>query len=619
MLVRWTVAVAFLAPLGLHADRVVFDLGDGSQRTEVGAIVSEDSGYVVIEYDFDHRLRIATSRVKEVVRDAHPVIDCRDKYRTAEEANTADAWLELAGFAKENDLQHYEEEAYSRTLDVDPQNTEAHRGLGHVKVNGRWVTAKEARRAKQWTKKVGDMQREFSGRDWATIKPIKTKYFELKCGSTEEVEKQYEAFLQNALFPLYNKLFPPSKFTWHNEEPGTIYIMANVEQFRDFSGAPMGVGGFFIPPRNVVYAFHGSFGIRGTTLHVLAHEACHVYQWRIFKEMMAVPTWLLEGMAVYFGDGAEFGFSFRDDPREFRSDAVQIVPPYDRVLLLKRMVRSTSVYVPLEKLLVVPKMAFGAALYSNAWLVNFWCLDGEKYGAHTGEGRALLDEYILHVSTLTNKKGTFDARHLKSEADYFAGLVKKHLGRSLGNWDDELKRFVQELPLPQLGVWNDSSKRWKGQGLQLRCPSGLTIVDPQDLLPGEVVAFGPRVGDQPRITVWTRSNDFLVRIGENQKGLLKRWIRELYAVEAKGWIKDPQLVKTASGGMVEAILRGKRNVRVLPGEKMPKERPTRTVRFRATATPSKVYFFACESPPNSFESNDEKYFEYFLKNVELSE
>jgi hypothetical protein len=394
--------------------------------------------------------------------------------------------------------------------------------------------------------------------------------------------------------------------------------MANVNQFREYLPVSMGVGGFFIPPKNEVYAFHGSFGIRGTTLHVLAHEACHVYQWRIFKDINAVPTWLVEGMAVYFGDGAKFGFSFRDDPSEFKASAVEIVPPYDRVIVLKRFIQA-KMYVPLQKLLLVPHFRFNAALYSNAWLVNFWCLDGQKYGAHNGEGRKLLDEYILHASELTEANGTNKPSHLKAEADYFAGLVQKHLGRSLDNWDEELKRFIQELRLDPLGTWNPRSRKWAGLGLELNCPPGMKIVDSQDLMPGEVVAFGPRAGSHPRITVWARSNDFLARTEEK---LVMRWIQELYAVDADGWKQEPTEIKGGiwPEGSVESIFTGKRRVQVLPGEDKPEEQPTVKVRFRATATPQKVYFFACESTVKSFDEQNEESFErFFTRGVKLAD
>jgi hypothetical protein len=610
--------VLVLLGLGpVRADTVTFDLGGGTKRTLEGVIVSETVDEVVLEFDYDRTLRITRSKVITMSRGDHPVKECRAKFAEAKEAKSADAWLALARYAQENDVTEYHREACRRVLEIDADNVEARKALGYVKVKGRWVTRAQARRYEDWEKDLGDMKREFAGRNLAMVAPIKTTFFEMKCGSTEEVEKQYLAFLQNALFPLYNKQFPETKFPWYNKEPGKIFILANVEQFRDVSGATMGVGGFFIPPRNEVYAFHGSFGMRGTTLHVLAHEACHVYQWRIFKDLTAVPTWLVEGMAVYFGDGAEFGFSFRDDPSEFRAGSVKIVPPYDRVVVLKRFI-SANMYLPLEKLLRVPHVAFHGGLYSNAWLVNFWCLDGDKYGAHGGEGRKLLEEYIRHASSLTEKNGGNKPKHLKAEADVFAGLVKKHLGRTLENWDEELKRFVRELQVPQLGTWTPSTRRWKGQGLELRCPSGLKPVEQQELLPGEAVAFGPRAGSHPRITVWSRSNDFLIRTGEKDIALVSRWLEELYAIEPDGWVKEPAPVKGGRMGMVEAVVVGKRRVQVLPGEKKPGDQPVVKVRFRAAATPAKVYFFGCESMTKGYDEADKKYFDYFFENVALA-
>ncbi len=606
---------ASLPAVSTLGDTVTYNAGGGIQQTLEGAVVSEAVDEVVFELDFGQRLRIAVRDIVELKKGDHPVVTCRKRYEKALAAGKVDDWLALARYAKENGLKYYAREAYRRVLSLDPENEEAHLGLGHVKFKGKWRTKSEARRAQQWDRKVVDMRREFAGRPWATVPPIKTKYFVLKCGSTEEVAEQYRAFLEKVLFPLYEQRFPRSKFPRHHDEPGRIYIMANVNQFREFMLVPMGIGGFFLPQKNEVYAFHGSFGIRGTTLHVLAHEACHVFQWRIFKNINSVPTWLVEGMAVYFGDGAKFKFSFRDDPKQFKPDAVEIVVPYDRVIPLRRMIRA-NLYIPVEKVLRVPHMRFGARLYSNAWLIVFWCMDGQKYGAHHGEGRKLLDAYIEHASGLDVRNGSNDPKHLAAEAQYMADLVRKFLGMTLSEWDERLKQFVMDIELEPLGTWNPRSRTWKGLNLELRCPAGLRIIDQQDLRPGEVVAFGPRVGTHPRITVWSVSNDFLARA---EPELVSRWISELYALTDE-MEKEPAVVAGERTGFVEAIFTGRRRVRLLPGEKPPSQKePLVKVRFRATATPSRVYFFGCESPPDRFDRDNRSYFEKFFKSLKLTD
>lgn len=377
----WAVVCAVLCWASVRADTVVFDAG-GGQNTLQGSIVRETPDEVVILTDFNEEVRIARSWVKELKKDEpHPVKDCLALLEKARRAKTAEAWLELGRRAVKHDLRRFAREGWTRVIEAESENEEARLGLGHVKHRGRWRTRAEAQRADQWAERIGTMQSEFVGRPWATVAPRRTDHFEFKCNSTADVERRYVAFLEKALFPLYLDLFPRKRFQWYHEEPGKIYVMANAGEFRDYTLAMPGVGGFFRPDRNEVFSYHGSFGVRGTTLHVLAHECCHVFQWRICKEMTACPAWLMEGMAVYFGDGAKLSFSFRDRPEDFTKEGIAIEPPYDRVVLLKRMVQDERAWVPLERLLMTPHMQFSGLYYSPAWLAVYWCLDGSNYGA----------------------------------------------------------------------------------------------------------------------------------------------------------------------------------------------------------------------------------------------
>jgi hypothetical protein len=330
--------------------------------------------------------------------------------------------------------------------------------------------------------------------------------------------------------------------------------------------------------------------------------------------MSAAPTWLIEGMAVYFGDGAQFGFSFRDDESSFTPDAISIHPPHDRVIPLRMMIEADR-YLPLKQLLLIPHHGFSGLYYSNAWLVVYWCLDGEKLGAHTGEGRKLFDAYMKHVSTLDKKQGFNNMAHLKKEAAHFSTLVKQHLGKDLDEWDEELKGFVKDLDLEPVGTWDRGRRTWKGLGLQLRCPSGFKIISQDNLFPGEVVGFGARIGDYPRIAVCARGNTFLIRT--EPAFVENSLIRELYTdIE---WIKKCEFTKGTiwPPGTVEAVFMGRRRTNYLPGAEKEKSRKVK-IRLRATATASRIYIFSCEATEKKFDLFNTKYFESFLaKRVQL--
>ena len=623
---RFALAAGLLGAAVL-ADEVVYDSG-GTSLTLKGVILKEDDREVVILTDFEEKVPIARASVKQIKKGPHAVAECLARHKKAAEDNTVDAWVELARFAKEKGLKLFEREGWERVLKLDAEHEEAHLGVGHVKVGGAWRTKGEAKAREIWSRKLEDLQGEFQGRPWAMVAPIKTEYCDVKCSSTKEVEEKYVAFLAKALFPVYDAAFPQSKFKWHHQENGKIFLFSNVVQFRDYMLVPPGMGGFFNPETNEVYTFHGSFGIRGTTLHVLAHECCHVYQWKITKEMSACPTWLLEGMATYFGDGAKFKFNFRDKASEFKASGITIEPPYDRVILLKRVLQSDHWY-PLDKLLIHPHFAFGGEYYSYAWNTVYWCMDGEKYGAHKGEGRRLLDEYLLHVTELTTKGGFDNLKHLLAEAEEFKRLVTKHLGKSLSAFDEELKRFIRELRLDPIGTWDRANRRWRGLGLVLTAPVGFSIVDQKDMEAGEVAAFTLPARRYPRISVWAQSNDFLARVDEK---LLPRWVDGLYEVEGEKTVRKIE-GGTWTEGAVEAVFKGRRQAAVQQtmrkGQQQDEQRKEEAakeaeaalvkVRFVGTATPDKVYFFACESPEKSFDADNEKFFEWFVmkKGVQL--
>ncbi len=621
--------VAWLLSSAVLADQVVYDSG-GTSLTLEGVIVGNDEREVVILTDFDEKARIPKGSVTQVKEGPHAVKECLALHEKASADNTVAAWVGLARLAKEKSLKLFEREGWERVLKLDAGHEEAHLGVGHVKVDGAWRTKSDARARELWKGKLEDMQSEFQGRPWALVAPVKTEYCDIKCSSTKDVEDKYSAFLSKALFPVYDAAFPQSKFKWHHQENGKIFLFANVGQFREYMLVPPGMGGFFNPETNEVYTFHGSFGIRGTTLHVLAHECCHVYQWKITKEMSACPTWLLEGMATYFGDGAKFRFSFRDKSSEFKASGIAIEPPYDRVILLKRFLQSDHWY-PLDKLLVHPHFAFGGEYYSYGWLAVYWCMDGHQYNAHKGEGRKLLDEYLLHVTGLTTKGGFDNPTHLAQEAEVFKELVTKHLGKSLSAFDEELKRFIRELRLDPIGTWDRDNRRWKGLGLVLTAPFGFSVVDQKDMEGGEVAAFALPAGEYPRISVWAQSNDFLARVDEK---LLPRWVDGLYEVEGEKEIRKIE-GGTWSEGAVEAVFKGKRQsvvqqtMRKGQGQQQDQQQgagkaadvPVVKVRFVGTATPDKVYFFACESTEKRFDADNEKFFEKFVmgKGIQLGD
>lgn len=65
-------------------------------------------------------------------------------------------WLKLASWASSQGLGTQARTAFEHVTTVDPGNAEAHQGLGHVLLEGRWVTQEESYRARGYVQFEGE-------------------------------------------------------------------------------------------------------------------------------------------------------------------------------------------------------------------------------------------------------------------------------------------------------------------------------------------------------------------------------------------------------------------------------------------------------------------------------
>jgi hypothetical protein len=64
-------------------------------------------------------------------------------------------WLELAQWARDHDLLTQSRQALEHVLGIEPGNPVAHRDLGHVMIDGRWMTTDEGYRARGYVQFEG--------------------------------------------------------------------------------------------------------------------------------------------------------------------------------------------------------------------------------------------------------------------------------------------------------------------------------------------------------------------------------------------------------------------------------------------------------------------------------
>ncbi|MBN1420139.1 MAG: DUF1570 domain-containing protein [Planctomycetes bacterium] len=592
---------------------------------------------------------IALIIARDDIVEATPTTSARQEYEDKKkDAKTADEWYQLGLWAKDKKLERSATEAFREVIKLDEEHEGARKELGFVKYEGKWLPEDEARRKMGWKrlgekwyspeeykkavgereqrlaegrqKEMADIVEEFViGRPWAEVAPIQTKYYQVKCNSTDVVAAEY-ATLMDRIFETYTGVFPESEFPRQDRGEAKVFIWKNQEEFRDITFAPPGVGGFFNWDSNMICAFHGGFGQTGSTYEVLAHEGTHQFQHRIMKSMRASPTWVLEGMAVYFGEGAKVEAQ--------KIELHQL--PRDRVSALKQMMEDDT-YVPVKRVIRTPHAAFGGDCYATAWAMFYWCLRGKEHkpALHDGEGVELLDGYVKHCAAQEKEKDIppVGGPRLEEEAKYFEGMVQEKLKRTVDEWNEDIKTFVLALKLDPLGKWRGDA--WESTALKMKAerPSGMRTVPEKNLRKNEVVALEAMFGGA-RIGVFETPNFMRIRPTPQ---IASQFIRG--TIEVAESVAEPEAKLIGGYEAVEGIVRGyrlpetERTVGRAQGEadakgapKAPSRAdkgPLRQIRVILLATPDHIYTVVCEAEPERFLRDDDKYFRTFLESLRL--
>jgi len=136
----WALLILAAAPVA--ADEI-FLKGGGHLR---GVIVERTPTAIAIEVA-PGRVTLPMSRVDRVALGSSALSSFRERAAKLPGDDLA-GWLALAQWAQERDLRTQVQEAFDRVLALDPGNLTVHRALGHVHLDGRWMTESESYRAR---------------------------------------------------------------------------------------------------------------------------------------------------------------------------------------------------------------------------------------------------------------------------------------------------------------------------------------------------------------------------------------------------------------------------------------------------------------------------------------
>jgi hypothetical protein len=146
----FTVALgAALVASGALADEVLLR---GGGRVS-GFVVERTATAVVIETG-PGRVTLPLSRVERIVEGRSTLVIFQERAAAIPHGDAA-AWAALARWAAEHDLVTQSRSAWHHVLAIDPQNSEANAALGHVSLDGAWMSADDAYRARGYVRFEG--------------------------------------------------------------------------------------------------------------------------------------------------------------------------------------------------------------------------------------------------------------------------------------------------------------------------------------------------------------------------------------------------------------------------------------------------------------------------------
>jgi len=212
--------------------------------------------------------------------------------------------------------------------------------------------------------------------DWADAWECETPNYHITCSASPRTTAQVGALME-ALHAAYSGVFKPETVPPYKME---IHILPTVEEFARIAGAkgfgPVQTGrggsltgGFFVPSQLCIYSFEKP--VRGFPTRmdrVLAHEASHQFLHVTCNGSAHVPTWINEGLAVYFESGT------------FKNGKFRWAPPKQRLNQLRQLyARMERTLQPLDKYLDhhghIP-----ASNYAEVYVMTHFWVFGAKGG-----------------------------------------------------------------------------------------------------------------------------------------------------------------------------------------------------------------------------------------------
>ncbi len=271
---------------------------------------------------------------------------------------------------------------------------------------------------------------------WSEANEIETAHYHVT-GLVPPARLVYHGQYLEALYRAYSKVFkpermPPVKFEVHIFDTYDRFRAAAAAWGNALPGGPGIVGGFFVPGLLSLWVYEESGKLGGkdfTIEHVTAHECSHQFLHVGMNGSEQVPTWVNEGLAVYFECGKFEGGEFR------------VYPPMERIAQLKQLYGQTK--RPLAGTLSQYIDHHGhitADMYGEVFAMVYYFVFGSGRDPKTKKsGLDLFQEYMVAMRGGEDGAKAFDRIFMSKLIDKYGSRDQAYAA-----WNEMLVRYVIE-------------------------------------------------------------------------------------------------------------------------------------------------------------------------------
>jgi len=272
--------------------------------------------------------------------------------------------------------------------------------------------------------------------EWLNGWDVETAHYHITSHVSPARLLQHAQYLE-CLYKGYASIYEPDNAPPYKFE---IHIINTHADFMAAAAAhgfpvPESVGGFFVPKLQSIFVYEDSIKWGGDDFsveHVMAHECSHQFLHMTCNGSRHVPTWLNEGLAVYFEAGVVQGGQFLARTPKGRIESLKQI--YDR---------SKSTITPVDEYLshyghISPAQYGEVYAMTNFWLFGT-CKDGCKHKPGAC-GLAHFRDYWKRLKVSEDGTKAFDAT-------FMAGMIKAKGSReaAIAAWQQSYFDYVKRV------------------------------------------------------------------------------------------------------------------------------------------------------------------------------